>query len=216
LTEGSSYANIITSIVQKMTTILKPWIYKILKAFYQSRKKIHVRELSRETGLYGQSIFRYLKELEEKKILKAEREGNLKQYSLVENQEVYGILAMFDIEKTRKLPLLRGQAISTYLHSLPKPPVFCVVFGSTAKGNYKEGSDIDILIVTLSKIETKHAEKEADALCGMRISTFQIGFKEFIKELRLKDDKVVQSAIFTGHPVINHVYYYEVLHNERA
>ena len=198
-----------------MTTLLKPGIYKILKVFYQRKKKIHGRELSRATGLYGQSISRYLKELTLKKILKAEKTGNLKQYSLVESPEVYSMLALFDLEKTRSLPLLRQQAISTYLHTLKVPPIFAVLFGSTAKDTYKKDSDIDILIITLENTSTKEAEKEADALQGVKVSTFQMEFTVFIKELKLREDKVIQSAISTGYPLLNHIYYYEVLHHER-
>ena len=165
--------------------------------------------------MYGQSISRYLNELEKKKVLKSEKEGNLKQYSLLQNQQVYAVLTMFDVEKTQKLPLLRKNSINTYIKALPLPPIFAVVFGSTAKETYNEESDIDILIVTHAKIDTSKAEKEADAINAMKISTFQITFEEFKKELKLKEDKVIQSALETGYPVLNHIYYYEILQNER-
>lgn len=200
-----------------MVTLFKPGIKKILQIFYRKQnEKIHLRELARETNMYGQGISRYLTELEKNNVLKSERVGNLKQYSLLQNPEVYTILTMLDIEKTQKLPLLRKNAISTYINALPHPPIFAIIFGSTAKNTYKEESDIDILLVTHTKIDTSKAEKEADALCAMKISTFQITFEKFIKELKLKEDKVIQSALETGYPVINHIYYYEVLHNERT
>ncbi|MFA6089120.1 MAG: nucleotidyltransferase domain-containing protein [Candidatus Woesearchaeota archaeon] len=200
-----------------MTTLLKPGIDKILYVFYKRKnEKIHLRELARVTKMYGQSITRYLKYLEKNKILKSEKEANLKQYSLLQNNQVYSILAMFDIEKTQKLPILRKNAISTYIKTLPYPPIFAIVFGSTAKETYKDDSDIDIVIVTDKKIDTSKAEKETDALNAMKISTFQITFQDFIKELKLKEDKVIQSALETGYPVLNQIYYYEVLHNERV
>jgi len=31
---------------------------------------------------------------------------------------------------------------------------------------------------------------------------------------KLKEDKVIQSALETGYPVLNHIYYYEVLQND--
>ena len=102
-------------------------------------------------------------------------------------------------------------AIKTYLDNLPENPVFAVLFGSTAKGTYKEDSDIDILIITNNKISAKKAQKEADALTAMKISTFQITYKDFLIDLKMKDDKVVQSAIISGYPLINHIQYYEVL-----
>jgi predicted nucleotidyltransferase len=208
--------NIFTTNVNKMTTILKSGIKKIMHVFYEARnEKIHLRELARLTSMEGQTISRHLDVLEKNKILKSERLGNLKQYSLLNNQEVYTILTMFDAEKTNKLPLLRKNAINTFIKSLDELPVFIVVFGSTAKSTYKETSDIDVLLVLNSKINTKKAEKEVEALTSMKISTFQISFKDFKKELKLKEDKVIQSAIATGYPVLNHLYYYEVLSDER-
>ena len=93
--------------------------------------------------------------------------------------------------------------------------MFAVLFGSTAKGTYKEDSDIDILIITNKKISPEKAEKETDALTAMKISTFQIKYKNFLTELKMKEDKVVQSAINSGYPLINHIQYYEVLYNEK-
>jgi len=218
MAKNETYINVhlFTTIVHKMTTILNQGIYKVIKIFYKNQyKKIHLRELCRQTNMYGQSITRYLDELEKQRILKSEKEGNLKKYSLINNQEVYAILTMLDIEKLQKLPLLRKQAIQTYIKTLPKPPIFAIVFGSTAKETYKEESDVDILIVTQTKIDPRKAEKEADALNATKISTFQITYEDFLKEIKLKEDKVIQSALETGYPIINHIQYYEATH-ERA
>jgi len=200
-----------------MTTLLKSGLHKILSVFYRRKNaKIHLRELARETNLYGQSISRYLRELEKKKILRSEKEGNLKQFSLHANARVYALLTQFDVEKMQQLPLQRKNAITTYLKALPVPPIFAIVFGSTAKETYKDDSDIDILIVTNSILNASTAEKEADALTGIKISTFQITFNDFKRELKLKDDKVFQSAAETGYPVMNHIHYYEVIQHERV
>ncbi len=200
-----------------MTTIMKPGIRKILQVFYRKRnEKIHLRELARETKMQVQGISRYLLELEKNKILGSQKEGNLKQYSLLHNKQVYAILAMFDVKKSEKLPLLRRNAIDTYLQALPEPPIFAIVFGSTAKETFKDDSDIDILIITHAKMDARKAQKEADAQNAMKISTFQMTFKVFKKELKLKEDKVVQSALESGYPVLNHIHYYEVLQHERV
>lgn len=211
------YINVvaITTIVNKMTTILNSGIEKILKIFYYEKKKLHVRALSRKTGLYGQSIIRYLRKLEKEDFLKSEKDGNMKKYSLRNKKQVYSILTLFDIERYDELPTIRKTAIKHYLESLPEKPVYAILFGSTAKNNYEEESDIDILLVTNNKINSEEAEKEADALTTKKISTFQITYKEFKKELKLKEDKVIQSAINTGYPITNHISFYEELNDER-
>ena len=207
---------IITTIVAKMTTILRVGIENILQVFHNEKtSRLHIRELSRRTGLYGQSITRYLKELEKERILKAEKDGNQKKYSLQNNKKTYALLAILDIKKYEKLELIKKQAIKTYFEALPEKPVFSLLFGSTAKETHKESSDIDLLIITNNKINTKKAESEANSLTAQKISTFQITFKEFTKEIRMKEDKVVQSAIATGYPLTNQISYYEALSNEK-
>src|SRR3989344_5653369 len=170
-----------------MTTIIKPGIERILKIFY----------------------------IIDKINLKSKKEGNLKIYSWDKNNKVYSIKTLFDLERLEKLPFQRKEAIKGYIKMLPEKPVFVILFGSTAKNNFSKDSDIDILIVTNNKFSSKEAEKEVDTIYGIKMSTFQISYKEFIKELKLKEDKVVQSAILTGYPIFNNNYYYEVLDNER-
>jgi len=125
------------------------------------------------------------------------------------------ILEIFDIERFEKLPGIRKRAIQEYLNKLPEKPVFAVLFGSTAKGTYTESSDIDILLVTNNAVSARDAEKEADVLTAIKISTFQMKYAEFLIELKMKEDQVVQSALQSGYPLINHIQYYGVLYNER-
>ncbi len=199
-----------------MITIIKSGLKKIMELFYKDKHiQIHLREIVRQTKLHEPSVTRFLQELEKDDILKHKKEGNLKKYFIEKNNKTYLLFEIFDIEKYDKLPVIRKNAIRYYLDALPEKPVFVVLFGSTAKGTYSEDSDIDILIIGNKKITTTQAEKETDALTGMKISSFQMKYKDFLKEIMLKEDKVVQSAINTGYPLMNHIQYYEVLYNER-
>lgn len=187
-----------------------------MQLFYTDKNAwFHLREIARQTKLHEPSATKFLHALEQEKILKFEKEGNLKKYSITKSAKAYLIFELFDIERFEKLPAIRKNAIQVYLDKLPEKPVFAVLFGSTAKETYKDGSDIDILIITNNLISAKEAEKEADALTAIKISTFQINHANFLIELKMKDDKVVQSAIHSGYPLINHIQYYEALHNER-
>lgn len=200
----------------KMVTILKTGYIKIMQLFYKDKSlSLHLREIARQTKLHGPSTTRFLDSLEKDGILKSQRDGNLKKYSLIKNKQAYLIFEMYDIERFEHLTNLRKSAIGYYLEKLPEKPVFAIIFGSTAKGTSRENSDIDLLIITNNKIDTKLAEKEADALTSIKISTFQMVYKEFLTELKLKEDMVIQSAINTGFPIINNICYYEDLYNER-
>lgn len=216
LTERFIYVIIIVTLVTRMITILKSGYGKIMHLFYKDRSaKLHLREIARQTKLHEPSVTRFLHALEKEQMLKSKKDGNLKKYSVKQSKRSYLIFASFDIERFEKLPSIRKNAIKMYIDNLPEKPVFAVLFGSTAKGTYKEDSDIDILIITNDKVSTKEAEKETDALTAMKISTFQIVYKDFVRDLKMKEDKVVQSAIQSGYPLLNHIQYYEVLYNER-
>lgn len=199
-----------------MITILKQGCRKIMELFYKDKSaKLHLREIARKTKLHEPSTTRFLAALGKEGILKSEKDGNLKKYSAVKNKKTYLIYEMFDIERFQKLPHVRQNAVNVYLDNLPEKPVFAVLFGSTAKETYAEKSDIDILLIVNKKIRTENAEKEADAVTAVKISTFQMAFNDFIDELKLKEDKVMQSAVNTGYPLVNHIFYYEALYNER-
>jgi len=196
-----------------MITSLKSGYWKIIQLFYRNKAiKLHVREIVRQTKLHPPSATRFLAGLEKESILQSERDGNLKKYFIRRNKRTYLLFEMFDIEKFEKLPLQRKNAVQQYLRTLTEQPVFVVLFGSTAKETYGQASDIDILLISNRKIKTADAEREADALSAVKISTFQMNYNEFIREIKLKDDKVVQSALATGYPIINHIAYYEALH----
>jgi len=208
--ERFKYVIIILTIVIKMLTLLRTGYSKIMQLFYNDKTiKLHLREIARQTKLFEPSTYRFLNSLEKDNILKSEKDGNLKKYSIKNEIRTYFLFEAFDLAKFEKLPSIRKNAIKIYFDNLPEKPVFSILFGSTAKETYKKESDIDILIVTNNKISTKKAQKEVDALTAMKISTFQITHKDFLIDLKMKDDKVVQSAINSGYPLINHIQYYE-------
>lgn len=199
-----------------MITLLRSGYGKIMQLFYKDKiVKLHLREIARQTKLYEPSVTRFLNGLEKDNVLKSEKDGNLKKYSIKKTVRAYFLFEAFDIEKFEKLPNIRKNAIKIYFKNLPKKPVFAVLFGSTAKGTYTDDSDIDILLVTNTKINTEKAKKEVSAITAMKISTFQTKYKNFLIDLKMKEDKVVQSAINSGYPLINHIQYYEVLYDER-
>ncbi|MEK6963308.1 MAG: nucleotidyltransferase domain-containing protein [Nanoarchaeota archaeon] len=198
-----------------MITILKSGYWKIVQLFYKDKStKLHLREIARQTGLHEPSTTRFLNALEKDHILKSEKDGNLKKYSITQSNRAYSLFELFDLERFEKLPSIRKNAVKAYLKKLPEKPIFVILFGSTAKETYIKESDIDLLIITNNRVSSKEAEKEADALTAMKISTFQMTYKAFIIELKMKEDKVVQSAIESGYPIINHIQYYEVLCDE--
>lgn len=203
----------LVTIVTEMMSLIKPGQWKILQLFYTDKNtKMHLREIARKASLHEPSTTSFLKGLEKDGILKSERDGNQKKYSLKFNYKTYVTFELFDLKRLYTLPSIRRNAIQYFIDQLKEKPVIAFVFGSTAKGTFNNNSDIDLLILTNAKTDTKEAEKHAEALTGMRISVFQMTLEAFSKEIKLKEDPVIQSAVASGYPVLNNRYYYEVLY----
>jgi len=195
-----------------METIIKTGYEKIMKLFFTNKQsKIHLRDIARKTNLNENSVTRFLKQLEEQEILKSEKDGNLKKYSIRKNKITFVIFTIFDIEKFEKLPNLRKNAINLFLDKLEEKPIISILFGSTAKGIFTKKSDIDLLLIANKKININEAEKYADAQTGIKINCFQINYADFIKELKIKEDNVIQSAVNSGYPLLNHLNYYGLI-----
>lgn len=197
-----------------MMSILKCGQWKIMELFYTEKSaRLHLREIARKAKLHEPSTTKFLKSLEKDNILRSEKDGNQKKYSIKPNYKTYAAFQLFDLEKLNSLPSIRKNAIKYFLDALKEKPIIAFVFGSTAKGIFKANSDIDLLIITNSKTNTIEAEKNAESLTGIRISVFQMNLAAFQKEIKIKDDPVIQAAISSGYPVLNNMYYYEVLYN---
>lgn len=215
-TERFKYVSIIRTIVSKMRTIIKDRIGDILGLFYENKNQpLHLREIARRIKLREGPLTRHLNQLLKTKILLFKEEGNLKMFCI--NKEIIPrIFPLYDQDRFEKLPSLRKNAIKYYLDKLSNKPVFLVLFGSTAKGSAKETSDIDLIEVYNSKVDNSDAKNYVGAQTGLHISAFQMTFKDFVKELKIKEDHVIQAGLGTGFPVYNQTYFYEVLNNERV
>ncbi len=197
-----------------MKTILKTGYEKIFHLFYSEKSaKIHLRDIARKTKLNENSASRFLKDLEQNHILKSRKDGNLKKYEIQKNNQVYTLFTFFDIAKLDNLPHVRRNALAYFLDQIPQKPFIVFLFGSTAKNTSTSQSDIDILLIVNKKIPTKEAENYVDAQTGIRISCLQITINEWKKELKLKEDYVIQAAINTGYPLTNHIEYYRMLYS---
>lgn len=193
-----------------MKTIFKEGHEKIMSIFYNDKSaKIHLREIARKTKLNENSVSRFLNQLEKKKFLKSEKEGNLKKYFIKKNRLTFSLFGFFDVVRFESLPVLRKKAINYFIHNLKVKPIIVVLFGSTAKGNFSENSDIDLLLIVNKKIKTSNSEDYSESQTGIQINVLQIIYSDFIKELKIKEDNVIQSAIETGYPVFNLLNYYQ-------
>lgn len=193
-----------------METIFKSGYEKIIEIFYSDKfAKIHLREIARKTKLNENSVSIFLNQLEKKKILKSEKEGNLKKYSIEKNNLTFSLFSFFDVARFERLPVVRKKAIDYFINNLEIKPLIVVLFGSVAKGNFSKNSDIDLLFIVNQKIKTSKAEDYSESQTGIKINVLQIVYSDFVKELKVKEDKVIQSVVETGYPIFNSLAYYQ-------
>jgi len=193
-----------------MKTILKTGYWKIISLFYRdAASAIHLRDIARKSKLNENSATRFLKQLEKEEILQAKKDGNLKKYTIQKNKKTFLIFTMLNMERYQRLPSITKNAIEYFMKTLQEKPIITVLFGSTAKGNYTNESDIDLLLITNRKIDTEEAENYAEAQTAMKINCVQIKYSEFLQEIKMKEEKLIQSAIKTGYPLTNQITYYE-------
>jgi len=197
-----------------MKTIIKTAVWKILELFYKNyNSPLHLREIARKTGMNESSISRHLNNLVKQEVLKSSKEANLRKFCVVKKQAPL-VFPLFDEERLENLPLLRKDAIKIYLNKLKKKPLLVIIFGSTAKETFRKDSDIDIVKISSAKDEDKEAVKYAEAQTGLKLQVLNLTEEQFRKELKMKEDYVLQSALKTGFPVFNAKYYYEAIANE--
>jgi predicted nucleotidyltransferase len=195
-------------------TLIHKQYWSILLLFYINHNSpLHLRDISRKINLKESATSRHLNALEEAQILKSHNEANLKKYS-IKKQVIPKIFPLFDEERLEKLPLMRKNAIKEYLRALSNKPLLLIVFGSTAKYTFTEESDIDILHISMKQMNIEEAKKNAEILTGIKLQIFQMTEQDFYKELKLKQDNVIQAALTTGFPAFNNTYFYELMNYE--
>jgi len=142
-------------------------IKKKVKSYFFTNPtaKLRVREIERALKLPLPSVIRYCSELENEGILTIIKIGNVNFYTANRGSEKYLLeKKLFNIKKIYESKLLE------YLRQeLSNPPI--VLFGSFAKGEDTEESDIDLYIETSQK-KNLHLEK-FEKILKRKIQVFQ-------------------------------------------
>jgi predicted nucleotidyltransferase len=123
-----------------LTKLFSKTRVSLLRILLFSSGGFHLRELSRKAGVSAPYASKELANLMDAGIVREEKVGNLKVYSVREGCPF--------------LPELRGLFIKTdYLGELVREKLsekarYALIYGSFAKGDEREGSDIDLLVVS--------------------------------------------------------------------
>jgi len=150
--------------------------------------KLRVRQIEREVKVPLPSVIRYTKELESERILKSEIIAGVKLYSADRTSKIFlNEKRLFNISL-----LFKSGLIDLLVNELSNPTI--IVFGSFAKGEDIERSDIDIYIESTKKIKNlTNFEKKLER----NIQIFQ--YKK-INEIKNKElaNNIINGIVLNG------------------
>lgn len=158
--------------------------YRVLTQFFKKPTKKHqLRELSRNTKLSLPTIKNHTQKLTKKDLIKKVKEGTYPGYKAKMNKKYKLYKKLYNIRK------LHETALITYLKNQLSHPNAIVLFGSAARGEDIEKSDIDLLAIAEQKeLDLKEYEKELNRKINL----------QFMNEQELKQNKEFANNIANG------------------
>ena len=117
----------------------------------------NITELSKDINLNKGVLSRLIEELEKENIIKVNRKGKIKLFSInKENSFIKDIIIpLFEKENTFSNYLLKD-----FINTLKTKTESIILYGSYAKNTAKLSSDIDILVISNKKLEEIEAFKK--------------------------------------------------------
>jgi len=148
------------------------------------KNKSHLREISRSLNKPHSTILRRINILLKEGVLDYKKEGKNKVFFIKNNLKSKNYIYSAEIYKLSKL-IKKCPELGIIFEDIKKavPKGMIILFGSYAKENYKEKSDIDIYIETLNN-SVKNKAKNINSKINVKIGKFDINsllIKEIIK-----------------------------------
>ena len=155
---------------------------EILKnLFTQEHKSIHLRELSRLSGLSAPVLQRELRQLEALGIVTIQKDGNRVKFSANDDNLLYPLLCELVLKTEGPAGILKDAFADS-------PAIFVFIFGSTANGTAHAGSDIDLFVIGDCGLRdvTKRIHAVAGKI-GQEINPYVISQNDFTERLHKQD-----------------------------
>ena len=155
---------------------------EILKnLFTQEHKSIHLRELSRLSGLSAPVLQRELRQLEALGIVTIQKDGNRVKFSANDDNLLYPLLCELVLKTEGPAGIWKDAFADS-------PAIFVFIFGSTANGTAHAGSDIDLFVIGDCGLRdvTKRIHAAAGKI-GQEINPYVISQNDFTERLHKQD-----------------------------
>ena len=183
---------------------------KIFSAYFLAKKRTlkfsEVKELSK---IKDSSLTRKLKEMANLKLItKTKHKSNT--YYKIRDEKLFVLeFSKLALKKFQNLNVGVRIPLKNFLKEVGRDIFTIVLFGSASKKQEKQGSDIDILVVSVRKNNLEKLKERTNDYSNYPISLFNCNIRDFISG---KDNIVIQ-ARKTGFPIYNEQNFYEVLIN---
>lgn len=163
--------------------------YRILQEFFDFPKKdFQMRELSRRTKIAQTSVMNHLRALVKEKMVIKEKKGIYPTFRANRDNELFKIH-----KKTNLLLRLYKTGLVDYVYDNCMPDVI-ILFGSAAKGEDVEESDIDLFVQ--AKAKKLSLERYNKALNRKITLFFEENFSRLSKELK---NNILNGIILRGY-----------------
>ena len=186
--------------------ILNKNVIKVIESL--KKEKLYFNQISGLTGIKSKNnLLKNLDSLVKLKILIKEKNKSNTFYNInYDNFFSLILLQIINIAKFQNLPFERRKPIEELINKMK--PLMIILFGSTAKENYKKESDIDLLLIFNTKPKNIEEISEISSKYGIKLNPIILKFSE----ININDD-TIKHIFLTGYPIIGHNYFYEVFKN---
>lgn len=150
--------------------------------FLNPKRSLYLKEMADILKIDNANLSRYLNSLLKEGVLKSETKGRQKYFSL--NREYPLLSELKKLTMSRVKPEYLLKSALDKLTGLKK----AYIFGSYAFGNFKEDSDLDIILVGEHDIvEAREYLLPIERRLGREINVIDYSLKEYEKKIKAKD-----------------------------
>ena len=163
---------------------------RIIDVLDKNKKGVHIRELARIVNTSFNNTVRNISILDKEGAIIKEKDANLIKIKLKNNPLTIAYLKCAHTQNFLKLPKKIIASINEFLDELADKPLIALIFGSFAKGNYLNDSDIDILLVYQRLDNQKDIENTAKRVSmgtNTKLSPVYVDYNSFEKNFLNKN-----------------------------
>ena len=159
------------------------------KLVMNPNRSLYIRQLSKELGLTFSVVYKEIEKLKNLGLVTEERRGRIRLFTINRNSVIYDELRRL-LLKTTAL----GQQLRSSLPELEKAK-YVLIYGSVARGEELETSDVDLLIIgNIAEENLIAGIRKVEKEIGREINYILWSEREFEKRVKTKHHLLTEIA----------------------